>query len=116
MDKNRLKQLAAVSLLALAVPFSLTNAQEPIQNRDTFTGAYNEVFSKAYTQYKTLNSHKAFALAVDTNKNWAYGLGHSYAVQNDANRRALFECNARIKKFKVNAQCRLYATEEKIVW
>lgn len=108
-------KLVTISLLLGIMPLTPTIAEED-PNRDTFVGSYNEVFTEAYQQYGTLTGYKAFALAVDANKNWSYGLGHNYTNQNDANRRALFECNSRTKKYNVQSNCRLYAVEDKIIW
>lgn len=116
MNMKNVKQGLRVAVLLFLMPFSMLFAEDTTINRDTFTGAYDEVFASAFAQYETLNNQKAMALAVAPDKAWAYGIGHSYSDQNNANRRALYECKSRLEKYGVKAQCRLYAIDDKIVW
>ena len=79
-------------------------------------GIYDEAFDNAYNDYKIMPDFKAFALAKDTEGNWAYGYGQNHPNQAEANKQAMIECQKRIDTFKVNAKCRIYAEDNIIVY
>lgn len=116
MKIKHYKKILAVVTLAITIPAIQAYAAEVNTTDETFIGQYNDVFLQAYQYYSGLTEKKAFALAVDENRSWAYGLGYNYSNQADADRRALFECNMRIPAFNVGTQCRLYAVGNKVVW
>jgi len=79
-------------------------------------GSLDESFDKAYNDYKIMPDYKAFALAKDTEGNWAYGYGKGHLNQAAANEQAMGECQKRVDTFGVNEKCRLYAESNMIIY
>ena len=79
-------------------------------------GSLDEAFDRAYNDYKIMPAYKAFALAKDTEGNWAYGYGQNQSNQAEANTQAMIECQKRVDTFRVNAKCRIYAEDNIIIY
>ena len=79
-------------------------------------GGFDEAFDRAYDDYKIMSAYKAFALAKDTEGNWAYGYGQNHSNQAEANTQAMFECQKRVVTFRVNEKCRIYAEDNIIIY
>lgn len=74
-----------------------------------------KTFEDAKEGYKRLRPYKAMAYAVDSEGDWVYGYAHGKYSQAIANERAMYECQKRLGRYKVNASCRLYAVGDNIV-
>jgi hypothetical protein len=86
-----------------------TETSSPSQSLpDSFIAVFNDYSARA--------EKKAIALALDSDgrSTWAYGFG--YSSQDQANDGALSACRNELSKTPVNADCRLYAIGESVVW
>ncbi len=73
-------------------------------------------FMAFFQEYSSKTDKKALALAHDSNRREAWGYGFGYSSQTQANDRALLECRNRLAEYRVNADCKLYAIGNDIVW
>ena len=73
-------------------------------------------FLKELEEYKARSGSKAIALAVDASGGWAYGAVAGLGKQASANEEALFDCEKQREGASVQATCRLFAIDDKIVW
>lgn len=73
-------------------------------------------FLKTLETYKNQSGGKAVALALDANGRWAYGNVSGFTAQADANQEALVECARYKAQAGIQANCRLYAAGENVVW
>ncbi len=72
----------------------------------------------AYNEYRALEANKAMAVAIGSDKRFAVGHAFEYASQEKANAEAIARCNASNSKAKqkVDAECKLYAVGNEIVY
>ncbi len=73
-------------------------------------------FTRFFEEYSGKTDKKALALAHDSNRREAWGYGFGYSSQAQANDRALLECRNRLAEYRVNADCKLYAIGNDVVW
>lgn len=71
----------------------------------------------SFETYKTYNSHKAMAVAMDDDGRYAMGYAYDYSSQDKANARAIKQCNDANTnpETQVNAKCEIYAIGNDIV-
>jgi hypothetical protein len=69
-----------------------------------------------FQTYSSKPNKKALALAHDNDRREAWGFGVNYSTQEQANDRAMTECRSRIAQYHVNADCKLYAIGDVVVW
>lgn len=72
---------------------------------------------KSFEEYKTYNSHKAMAVAMDDVGRYAIGYSSDYSSQDRANQRAIKQCTDVNNKseYKIKAKCKLYAINNDII-
>jgi len=77
----------------------------------------SKTLDKSFEEYKTYNSHKAMAVAMDDDGRYAMGYSYDYSSQDKANKRAIKQCNDANDQSvnKVTAKCELYAIDNDIV-
>ena len=66
--------------------------------------------------YRALPNEKAFAVALDAHGRWTFGFFTGEKSPEDAAERALAECRRRLPWYGIEADCRIYASNERIVW
>ncbi|MCX7066127.1 MAG: hypothetical protein NTW85_00260 [Methylococcales bacterium] len=93
------------------VSIGITTKQPCSQNQTLLPA-----FTRFFEEYSAKTDKKALALAHDHNKKEAWGYGFGYSSQAQANDRALLECRNRLAEYRVNADCKLYAIGNDVVW
>jgi len=73
-------------------------------------------FLRELQAYKSRIGPRAFALAVDDNGSWVSGSVSGVEAQAAANQEALSQCKGTREKAQIQAPCRLFAVEDKVVW
>ena len=105
------KNILTTTLFVLVGFTGCTSSPKLINDRQT------KDIEKSFEHYKKFKSHKAMALAMD--KKGKYMLGYSFdcASEESAKRIALDKCTKANRKAKVpaDAQCAIFAIENKIV-
>jgi len=72
---------------------------------------------KSFEEYKTYNTYKAMAVAMDNDGRYSMGYSSDYSSQDQANKRAIKQCidaNNR-SEYKVKAECKIYAIGNDLV-
>jgi hypothetical protein len=75
-----------------------------------------EKLEQGLEAYRALSGAKAFAAALDAHGRWTFGFCTGEKTPEDAAERALAECRRRLPWYGVEADCSLYASNERIVW
>ena len=78
--------------------------------------AIPDAFLKELQEYKERPNSKALALAVDASGGWAFGAVAGLPRAKAANDEAMFDCERFREQASVQSPCRLFATDDKIVW
>ena len=73
-------------------------------------------FEAAFDQYRADRRFKAMAVAADEAGEWAYGAAYDVQSERSAVENALDECEINRGRYAVQADCRLYAVGDRIVW
>jgi hypothetical protein len=69
-----------------------------------------------FDAYRALAGPKALALGLDANGKWLYWFFAAEPGEDVAAERAVAECRRQRARFPVDADCRLYALGDRIVW
>jgi len=75
----------------------------------------NASATKKFNDYKSLSGYKAFAVAIDNKKRWAYGYSSEKKDQKGSISIAMSFCNKWKKTYKVTTPCMLYAQGNNIL-
>jgi hypothetical protein len=75
----------------------------------------NTEISNYLDQYKTLGEKKALAYTKNENGQYVFGNAFDYTTQEDANKRALKQCESRRKKLGLEKACQLLAEGDKFL-
>ena len=75
----------------------------------------NEEISNYMEQYKTLGDKKAIAYTKNESGQYVFGNAYDYSTQEDANKRALKQCESRRKKLGLEKACEILAEGDKFL-
>lgn len=75
-----------------------------------------ERFVEGFVAYRAFPEQKAFAMALDARGRWTYGFFTGEPTVQDSVERALAECRRRLPWWGIEADCRLYASNDAVVW
>ena len=78
---------------------------------NTLSGVDEPDFGEVVRHYRTLESHKALALATEANGRWAYGARFASGSQEQAIEGALEACRTRAQSGGMRARCFPFAIE-----
>lgn len=95
------------SLISLITLSACQTTQTPPENLDNFSSSVKAAFVSYKHGAKT---HKAFAVAKYRQRGF-FGYGASYPSVEEAEQRALAECQSRAQQFKADIQCFIYHSE-----
>ena len=98
------------------VSMGITTKQPCSQSTSSQNQTLLPAFTRFFEEYSAKKDKKALALAHDSNRREAWGYGFGYSSQTQANDRALLECRNRLAEYRVNADCKLYAIGNDVVW
>ena len=96
---------ALPAILAALLAWSLCCAS------NTRSGIDEPDFGEVVRQYRSLESHKALALATEANGRWAYGARFASDTRERALEDALEACSTKARSGGMRARCRLFAIE-----
>ncbi|MEI6707845.1 MAG: hypothetical protein WCK96_12000 [Methylococcales bacterium] len=108
--------LIADSINCKFVSMGITTKQPCSHSVSTQNQSLLPAFTAFFQEYSSKTDKKALALAHDSNRREAWGYGFGYSSQAQANDRALLECRNRLAEYRVNADCKLYAIGNDVVW
>ena len=75
-----------------------------------------EKLEQGFEAYRVYPNEKVFAVALDARGRWTFGFFTGERSHEDAAERALAECRRRLPWYGIEADCRIYASNETIVW
>ena len=85
-------------------------------NPSMYCHRFSQQFFDFCSAYARKGEKKALAFAKDSNGAWSAGDGAAFTSQDEANSRALKECEKRRPTSNVHSRCRLYAIGTTLVW
>lgn len=78
--------------------------------------SFQQEYPEAYKKYQSLKPNKAMAVVVTYNSGYAWGYASDYDTIAKAKERAMLECKARQKAYKIEEPCEIYyVNDEKII-
>lgn len=97
--------------IALRVIFAVCLAAVFSCASNTFSGANESDFDEVVRRYRTLEPHKALALATEADGRWVYGVRFAGSSLEQAIEEAIDACRSKARLDGTRAQCILFAVE-----